>query len=170
MSSSNAQNQNRNRTNWCIPDCCVLYIHYASAELPNEFVFQEVAKSIKSAESLKTKLSPTRAITDCKFGVTDENEYQKVLNIDRIGIGYVVPPVTVYMAGLKMNFYTNYLTLGHARSPFKASARFRKYLDIWDLNHQCNKPVLCVQHKVSHTFRIMECPIVKTYHRTLKMK
>ncbi|CAF2692523.1 unnamed protein product [Rotaria sp. Silwood2] len=67
-----------------------------------------------------------------------------------------------------MTYCNNCWALGHTRYQCKVGPRCRKCLDLWNLNHTCQKSVLCAQCQGPHASLSMECPVVLNYCRTLK--
>ena len=113
-----------------LPDCCALVLRYALGDLPNEFVFQEIVKSIKSAVSLtKINYYRPRSTNDYRFCVTDETEYTEIMHIGRLPIGHVLLPIAAFIPDLKMTYSTNCWELGHNRTQCRLSPRCRKCLD-----------------------------------------
>ena len=152
-----------------LPDCCALVIRYVPADLSNEFVHQEIIKSIRSAVTFsKINYHRPRTTNDYRFCITDESEYDEILGIGRIAIGHSLLPITSFIPGLKMTFCNNCWELGHTRPECKIGPLCRKCLEPWDYNHVCQKPVLCAQCKGSHSSLSMECSVVNNYRRTLK--
>ncbi|CAF2928060.1 unnamed protein product [Rotaria sp. Silwood2] len=67
-----------------LPDSCAVVIRYVPADLPREFVIQEISRSIKSAiQFSKINYHCPRSTDDLRFCITDENEYEEVLSIGR---------------------------------------------------------------------------------------
>jgi hypothetical protein len=152
-----------------LPDCCAAVIRFVPEDLPNEFVVQEVNKSIRSAVSFsRINYHRPRSTKDYRFCITDENEYNEIISIGRIAIGHILLPVTAFIPGIKMTYCNNCWELGHTRPECKGGALCRKCLDPWDYNHVCEKPVLCAQCKGPHSSLSMDCMVVSNYRRTLK--
>ncbi|CAF2803086.1 unnamed protein product [Rotaria sp. Silwood2] len=133
-----------------LPDSCAVVILYVPADLPREFVTQEISRSIKSAIQF-SKIN-----------------YHQVLSIGRLAIGHVILPITAFIPGLKMTYCNNCWELGHTRYQCKVGPCCRKCLDLWNLNHTCQKSVLCAQCQGPHASLSMECPVVLNYRRILK--
>jgi hypothetical protein len=152
-----------------LPDCCAAVIRYIPDDLSNEFIVQEVNKSIRSAVSFsRINYHRPRSTNDYRFCITDENEYNEIISIGRIAIGHILLPVTAFIPGIKMTYCNNCWELGHTRLDCKGGALCRKCLDPWDYNHVCEKPVLCAQCKGPHASLSMDCTVVSNYRRTLK--
>jgi hypothetical protein len=152
-----------------LPDCCAVVVRYVPAELTNEFVIHEIAKSIKSVAQLsKINYHRPRSTNDFRFCVTDDNEYDEILSIGRLAIGHVLLPITAFISSLKMTYCNNCWELGHTRFQCKAEPRCRICLDSWNHNHKCQKGVVCAQCKGSHASLSMECSVVVNYRRSLK--
>ena len=152
-----------------LPDCCALVVRYIPADLSNEFVVQEITKSIKSAVAFsRIKYYRQRATNDYRFGVLDINEYEEMLNIGRIAIGHLLLPITAFISGLQMTYCTNCWELGHIRPQCKVGPRCRNCQQVWHHNHQCDNQVCCAQCKGPHSSLSMECPVVRNYRQALK--
>ncbi|CAF1024986.1 unnamed protein product [Adineta steineri] len=152
-----------------LPDCCALVVRNVPTDLSNEFVYNEITKSITSAVSLtKMNYHRQRPTNDFRFCVPDEIEYNEMIDIGRIAIGQMLLPVTTFQSSLKMTFCTNCWELGHIRPQCKVGPRCRLCLDPWDSQHTCNKPNMCAQCHGPHSSLSMECSAVRSYRRNLK--
>ncbi|CAF3407164.1 unnamed protein product [Rotaria socialis] len=56
----------------------------------------------------------------------------------------------------------------HMKPECKMNPRCRKCLDSWELNHHCQKPILCAQCEDPHLSTSIECSVVYNYRITLK--
>ncbi|CAM4740665.1 unnamed protein product [Rotaria magnacalcarata] len=104
-------------------------LHYAPADLANEFVYREINKSISSASSFsKINYHRPRSTNDYRFCVADANEYEEILKIGRIAIGHLLLPITAFLPGLKLTYCSNCWIIGHTKPECKMNPRCRPHL------------------------------------------
>ncbi|CAM4920935.1 unnamed protein product [Rotaria socialis] len=152
-----------------VPDCCALVVRYALTDLSNEFVYREITKLISSASSYsKISYHRTRSTNDYRFCIADTNEYEEIFKIGRIAIGHLLLPITAFLPDLKLAYCSNCWMIGHTKPECKMNPRCRKCLDNWELNHHCQKPILCAQCEDPHLSTSIECSVVYNYRITLK--
>ncbi|UJR17176.1 hypothetical protein I4U23_004072 [Adineta vaga] len=152
-----------------LPDCCALVVRNVPADLPNEFIYQEITKSITSATSLtKMNYHRQRTTNDFRFCVADENEYDEIIKIGRIAIGHVLLPITTFQSSLKLTYCNSCWKIGHFRAQCKVGHCCRLCLEPWNRDHKCEKPTKCAQCHGEHLSLSMDCPVIRSYRRTLK--
>ena len=152
-----------------LPDCCALVVRNVPADLPNEFTYQEITKSITSATSLtKMNYHRQRTTNDFRFCVANENEYNEIIKIGRIAIGHVLLPITTFQSSLKMTYCNSCWEIGHFRAQCKVVPCCRLCLEPWNRDHKCEKPTKCAQCQGAHSSLSMDCPVIRSYRRTLK--
>lgn len=152
-----------------LPDACALVVRSVPVDLPNEFVFQEIIKTIKSAVSFSMiKYYHYRSTNDFRFCVSDMNEFNEITLIGRIAIGNLLLQINPFIPSLKMTYCNKCWELGHQRQECNMYPRCRKCLERWDLNHKCQAPVLCAQCQGPHYSLSMECQVVNKYRQVLK--
>ncbi|CAF1370057.1 unnamed protein product [Adineta ricciae] len=152
-----------------LPDCCALVVRNVPADLPNEFIYQEITKSISSATSLtKMNYHRQRTTNDFRFCVADEKEYDEIMKIGRIAIGHVLLPITAFQSSLKLTYCNSCWEIGHFKAQCKVGPRCRLCLEPWNRDHKCDKPTKCAQCHGEHLSLSMDCPIIRSYRRTLK--
>lgn len=151
-----------------LPDCCALVVRHVPEKIPKEFVYQEINKSIKSAVSFSKINYRQRATNDYRFCVTDEGEYEEIVNIGRTTVGHLLLSVTPFVPGLNMTYCNKCWQLGHTRSQCKNEPKCRKCLEIWQYKHQCTKPTICAQCGGSHSSLSGECVVLQNCRRALK--
>ncbi|CAF0993445.1 unnamed protein product [Adineta ricciae] len=152
-----------------LPDFCAVVIRNIPMELNNQYLYQEITKTIESASSLtKINYSRPRTTNDYRCCITDTDEYNEILKIGRIAIGHLLLSITPFMPGLKMTYCNKCWELGHTKNLCKKEAKCRLCLEPWNYNHQCQKPVCCAQCKGGHFSLSMDCSVVRNYRQTLK--
>ena len=90
-----------------IPDSFALVVRYVPRELKENFVSNEIQRTIASADGIKRiHYSYQRRTDDYRFDVKDYSEYNAVLQLGRIAIGHSWLSITKFYPGNRLIYCT----------------------------------------------------------------
>ncbi|CAF4805584.1 unnamed protein product [Rotaria sp. Silwood1] len=154
------------------PDAFVLVIRYVPQELDEEFVANEIQRTIASANhTSRIRYNYKRKTSDYRFEVKDYQEYQSILKLGRIAIGYSWLSVTPFYPGNRLTYCTKCWCIGHLRNHCNSSAKCRICLEMLTENslHICKKEPNCAQCNGKHYSLDNQCQVIRDYKLQLKV-
>ena len=153
------------------PDSLALVARYVPQELDQEFVSNEIQRTIASADRIKrVQYTYQRKTNDYRFDVKDYQEYKAILKLGRIGIGHSWVAVTPFFSGNRLTYCTKCWCTGHLRNKCEAAPRCRVCLETLTANaqHVCTNGPKCVQCEGNHHSLDNQCHIIREYKQQLK--
>ncbi len=153
------------------PDSFTLVVRYAPRELDEEFVANEIQRTIASADRIKRiQYTYQRRSNDYRFDVKDYQEYNSALKLGRIAIGHSWLSITPFFPGNRLTYCTKCWCIGHLRNKCGASARCRVCLEILTDNptHVCKNETKCAQCNGKHHSLDNQCQVIRDYKQRLK--
>ncbi|CAF3557295.1 unnamed protein product [Rotaria sp. Silwood2] len=153
------------------PDSFALVVRYVPRELDEEFVVNEIQRTIASADRIKRiQYTYQRRSNDYRFDVKDYQEYNSALKFGRIAIGYSWLPITPFFSGNRLTYCTKCWCIGHLRNKCNAAAKCRVCREILTVNasYVCINEPKCGQCNGNHHSLDNQCQVVRDYKRRLK--
>jgi hypothetical protein len=153
------------------PDSFALVVRYVPRDLEEEFVANEIKRTISSAERIKRiHFAYQRKTDDYRFDVKDYQEYNSALQLGRIGIGHSWLSITPFFPGNRLTFCTKCWCIGHLRNKCNKAAKCRVCLEILTENHpqMCTSEPKCAQCDGKHHSLDNQCEIIRDYKNQLK--
>ncbi|CAF0966117.1 unnamed protein product [Didymodactylos carnosus] len=148
-----------------------LVLRYVPNNIPDDFVFSEIKKSINSAEKCHSIVyAYARTKKDYRFNVGDLEEYHEALNLGSIAVGNYLLPVTPYLPANKLTYCSKCFKLGHIAVDCQSQyPSCRVCLHIFDNNHknQCDGRFKCAQCGGNHFSLDGNCQMVQNYRLEL---
>lgn len=154
-----------------IPDSFALVVRYVPRELEENFVSNEIQRTIASADRIKRiHYSYQRRTDDYRFDVKDYGEYNAVLQLGRIAIGHSWLSITKFYPGNRLTYCTKCWCIGHLRNKCNSESKCRICLESLNANtlHTCNNEPKCAQCDGNHHSLDSQCQVVKDYKHQLK--
>lgn len=156
-----------------VPDAFALVVRYVSQELEEEFVTNEIKRTIASAERIqRIRYAHNRRSNDYRFDVKDYQEYHGIIKLGRIAIGHSWLSVTPFHSGNRLTYCTKCWRLGHLRNKCQSSARCRLCLENFTENipHTCKQEPKCAQCNGNHHSLDNQCQVIRDYKNQLKVE
>jgi hypothetical protein len=153
------------------PDSFALVVRYVPRELDEEFVTNEIQRTIASADRIKRiQYTYQRRSNDYRFDVKDYQEYNSALKLGRIAIGHSWLSMTPFFPGNRLTYCTKCWCIGHLRNKCSVSARCRVCLEILTDNpsHVCKNEPKCAQCNGKHHSLDNQCQVIRDYKQRLK--
>ncbi|CAF4247293.1 unnamed protein product [Rotaria magnacalcarata] len=98
-----------------VPDSFALVVRYVPRELDEDFVSNEMQRTIASADRIKRiHYSYQRRTDDYRFDVKDYSEYNAALQLGRIAIGHSWLSITKFYPGNRLTYCTRFGVLHHS--------------------------------------------------------
>ena len=153
------------------PDSFALVVRYVPRELDEEFVANEIQRTIASADRIKRiQYAYQRRSNDYRFDVKDYQEYNSALKLGRIAIGHSWLSMTPFFSGNRLTYCTKCWCIGHLRNKCSVSARCRVCLETLTDNHshECINEPKCAQCNGKHHSLDNQCQVIRDYKQRLK--
>jgi hypothetical protein len=153
------------------PDSFALVVRYVPRELDEEFVTNEIQRTIASADRIKRiQYTYQRRSNDYRFDVKDYQEYNSALKLGRIAIGHSWLSMTPFFPGNRLTYCTKCWCIGHLRNKCSVSARCRVCLEILTDNpsHVCKNEPKCAQCNGKYHSLDNQCQVIRDYKQRLK--
>ncbi|CAF3361245.1 unnamed protein product [Rotaria socialis] len=154
-----------------IPDSFALVVRYVPRDLEENFVSNEIQRTIASADRIKRiHYSYQRRTDDHRFDVKDYSEYNAVLQLGRIAIGHSWLSITKFYPGNRLTYCTRCWRIGHLRNTCNAESKCRICLENLNIDtpHMCNNEPKCAQCDGKHHSLDSQCQVLKEYKDQLK--
>ncbi|CAF1525161.1 unnamed protein product [Rotaria magnacalcarata] len=154
-----------------VPDSFALVVRYVPRELEENFVSNEIQRTIASADRIKRiHYSYQRRTDDYRFDVKDYSEYNAVLQLGRIAIGHSWLSITKFYPGNRLTYCTKCWCLGHLRNKCNSENKCRICLENLsvDTPHMCKNEPKCAQCDGNHHSLDSQCQVIKEYKDQLK--
>ncbi|CAF1421376.1 unnamed protein product [Rotaria sp. Silwood1] len=154
-----------------IPDSFTLVVRYVPRELDENFVSNEIQRTIASADRIKRiHYSYQRRTDDYRFEVKDYREYNAVLQLGRIAIGHSWLSITKFYPGNRLTYCTKCWRIGHLRNKCSSESKCRICLESLNINtpHMCKNVPKCAQCDGDHHSLDSQCQVLKEYKDQLK--
>ncbi|CAM4774360.1 unnamed protein product [Rotaria magnacalcarata] len=154
-----------------VPDSFALVVRYVPRELEENFVSNEIQRTIASADRIKhIHYSYQRRTDDYRFNVKDYSEYNAVLQLGRIAIGHSWLSVIKFYPGNRLTYCTKCWCIGHLRNKSNSENKCRICLENLsvDTPHMCKKEPKCAQCDGNHHSLDNKCQVLKEYKDQLK--
>jgi hypothetical protein len=154
-----------------IPDSFALVVRYVPRELEEDFVTNEIKRTIASADRIKRiHYAYQRKSDDYRFDVKDYHEYSSILQLGRIAIGYSWLSITPFFPGNRLTYCTKCWCVGHLRNKCNATARCRVCLETLTDDHPqvCKSEPKCAQCDGKHHSLDNQCQTIQEYKHRLK--
>ncbi|CAF3375915.1 unnamed protein product [Rotaria socialis] len=154
-----------------VPDSFALVVRYVPRELEENFVSNEIQRTIASADRIKRiHYSYQRRTDDYRFDVKDYSEYNAVLQLGRIAIGHSWLSITKFYPGNRLTYCTKCWCLGHLRNKCNSENKCRICLENLsvDTPHMCKNEPKCAQCDGNHHSLDSQCQVKKEYKDQLK--
>ncbi|CAF1580026.1 unnamed protein product [Didymodactylos carnosus] len=148
-----------------------LVIRYVPKNFSADFVFNEIKKSITSAQDCNPIVyAYDRTTTDYRFYVKDLEEYYETLNLGKLAVGNRLLPVTPYLPSNKLTYCSKCYILGHtALNCSSHHPKCRVCLGEFTNNHrnECEGQFKCAQCGSNHFSLDGNCPMVQKHRQEL---
>ncbi|CAF1223598.1 unnamed protein product [Rotaria sp. Silwood1] len=154
-----------------IPDSFTLVVRYVPRELDENFVSNEIQRTIASADRIKRiHYSYQRRTDDYRFEVKDYREYNAVLQLGRIAIGHSWLSITKFYPGNRLTYCTKCWRIGHLRNKCSSESKCRICYESLNVNtpHMCKNVPKCAQCDGDHHSLDSQCQVLKEYKDQLK--
>ncbi|CAF2425872.1 unnamed protein product [Rotaria sp. Silwood2] len=154
-----------------IPDSFALVVRYVPRALDENFVSNEIQRTIASADRIKgIHYSYQRRTDDYRFGVKDYSEYNAVLQLGRIVIGHSWLSITKFYPGNRLTYCTKCWCIGHLRNKGNSENKCRICLENLsvDTPRMCKNESKCAQCDGNHHSLDSQCQVLKEYKDQLK--
>ncbi|CAF3474394.1 unnamed protein product [Rotaria socialis] len=154
-----------------VPDSFALVVRYVPRELEENFVSNEIQRTIASADRIKRiHYSYQRRTDDYRFDVKDYSEYNAVLQLGRIAIGHSWLSITKFYPGNRLTYCTKCWCIGHLRNKCNSENKCRICLENLsvDTPHLCKNEPKCAQCDGNHHSLDNQCQVIKEYKDQLK--
>ncbi|CAF3728039.1 unnamed protein product [Rotaria sordida] len=154
-----------------IPDSFALVVRYVPRELDENFVSNEIQRTIASADRIKRiHYSYQRRTDDYRFDVKDYSEYNAVLQLGRIAIGHSWLSITKFYPGNRLTYCTKCWCIGHLRNKCNSVNKCRICLENLSVDtlHMCKNEPKCAQCDGNHHSLDSQCQVIKEYKDELK--
>ncbi|CAM4884716.1 unnamed protein product [Rotaria socialis] len=154
-----------------VPDSFALVVRYVPRELEENFVSNEIQRTIASADRIKRiHYSYQRRTDGYRFAVKDYSEYNAVLQLGRIAIGHSRLPITKFYPGNRLRYCTKCWCIGHLRNKCNSENKCRICLENVraDTPHMCKHELNCAQCDGNHHSLDNQCQVIKEYKDQLK--
>ncbi|CAF1918969.1 unnamed protein product [Rotaria magnacalcarata] len=160
MSSGERQQQ--------VPDSFALVVRYVPRELEENFVSNEIQRTIASADRIKRiHYSYQRRTDDYRFDVKDYSGYDAVLQLGRIAIGHSWLSITKVYPGNRLTYCTKCWCIDHLRNKCNSENKYRICLE----NVRVATPHMCKNEPKcdgNHHSLDNQCQVIKEYKDHLK--
>lgn len=154
-----------------VPEQFSLVVRSIPREFAAEQVSSEVKRSAMSANNFRVIVYPyPRSTNDFRFTVADQNEYNGLLRLGRIGIGNRMHLITQYRPANKLTYCTKCWILGHTRNQCRYQTQRCKIclLEYNDSHNEvCSKIYQCAQCHQGHHSIDGDCKLVQKYRTNL---
>lgn len=153
------------------PDSFALVVRYVPRELEEEFVANEIQRTIASADRIKRiQYTYQRRSNDYRFDVKDFQEYNSALKLGRIAIGHSWLSITPFFPGNRLTYCTKCWCIGHLRNKCNQATRCRVCLEMLSDNasHVCKNEPKCAQCDGNHHSLDNQCQVIREYKIRLK--
>jgi hypothetical protein len=153
------------------PNSFALVVRYVPRELDDEFVANEIQRTIASADRIKRiQYTHQRRSNDYRFDVKDYQEYNSALKLGRIAIGHSWLSITPFFSGNRLMYCTKCWSIGHLRNKCSGAARCRVCLETLTDNssHVCKNEPKCAQCNGNHHSLDSQCQVIREYKQRLK--
>ena len=149
-----------------LPDCFSIVVQYVPMDINSELAHMEIMKTIPAAVafSILHYQHRKRPSYDIRFGVRNFNQYQTALELGRITNGQYYLPLTQFLAGYWLIYFTACWKLGHKREKYQSSICCRKCLVpcVYKVKRSYQGGAIsCPQCDGDHFSLSSTCPIVK---------
>ncbi|CAM4739704.1 unnamed protein product [Rotaria magnacalcarata] len=154
-----------------VPDSFALVVRYVPRELDENFVSNEMQRTIASADCIKRiHYSYQKRTDDYRFDVKDCSEYSAALQLGRIAIGHSWLWITKFYPGNRLTYCTRCWRIGHLRNKRNAESKCRIFLENLnsDIPHMCHNEPKCAQCDGKHHSLDSQCQVLKEYKDQLK--
>ncbi|CAM4745516.1 unnamed protein product [Rotaria magnacalcarata] len=154
-----------------VPDSFALVVRYVPRELDENFVSNEMQRTIASADCIKRiHYSYRKRTDDYRFDVKDCSEYSAALQLGRIAIGHSWLWITKFYPGNRLTYCTRCWRIGHLRNKRNAESKCRIFLENLnsDIPHMCHNEPKCAQCDGKHHSLDSQCQVLKEYKDQLK--
>ncbi|CAF5197885.1 unnamed protein product, partial [Rotaria magnacalcarata] len=141
-------------------DSFALVVRYVPRDLEENFVSNEIQRTIASADRIKRiHYSYQRRTDDYRFDVKDYSEYNAVLQLGRIAIGHSWLSITKFYPGNRLTYCTRCWRIGHLRNTCNAESKCRICLENLNIDtpHMCNNEPKCAQCDGKHHSLDSQC-------------
>ncbi|CAF2155910.1 unnamed protein product [Rotaria magnacalcarata] len=149
-----------------VPDSFALVVLYVPRELDEDFVSNEIQRTIASADRIKRiHYSYQRSTDDYRFDVKDYSEYNAALQLGRIAIGHSWLSITKFYPGNRLTYCTRCWRISHLRNTCNAESKCRICLENLnsDIPHTCRNEPKCAQCDGKHHSLDSQCQVLKEY-------
>ncbi|CAF2053706.1 unnamed protein product, partial [Rotaria magnacalcarata] len=149
-------------------DYATLVVRYVPRELEENFVSNEIQRTIASADRIKRiHYSYQRRTDDYRFDVKDYSEYDAVLQLGRIAIGHSWLSITKVYPGNRLTYCTKCWCIDHLRNKCNSENKCRICLE----NVRVATPHMCKNEPKcdgNHHSLDNQCQVIKEYKDHLK--
>ncbi|CAF3259672.1 unnamed protein product [Rotaria sp. Silwood2] len=138
------------------PDSFALVVRYIPRDLEDNFVANEIKRTIASADRIKRiHYAYQRKTDDYRFDVKNYSEYNAALQLGRIAIGHS---------------WLSCWCIGHLRAKCDSTSKCRVCLENLNVNitHICKNEFKCAQCDGNHHSLDNQCQIIHEYKHRLK--
>ncbi|CAF0966291.1 unnamed protein product [Rotaria magnacalcarata] len=168
QASTNRKRISFNQLKHAVPDSFALVVRYVPRELEENFVSNEIQRTIASADRIKRiHYSYQRRTDDYRFDVKDYSGYDAVLQLGRIAIGHSWLSITKVYPGNRLTYCTKCWCIDHLRNKCNSENKYRICLE----NVRVATPHMCKNEPKcdgNHHSLDNQCQVIKEYKDHLK--